>query len=591
MRALSLALLTTIGCGAGTAAEAVRPKETTAASALGQAECADVTSGAEPLVVDWKPEQRGDLEVAMKDGVAIVSYSCKGIKLLADCKLDGKYGYIGMTRKEQVLQLTSSDELSANLPLTGSQISAGLERGGSLDVAMIMVGKRRTTWAGPTAGDLKGECAGATHYVRGATVGAFALASGTHANVRASAQIFAAGTQGASSSAKDIKNRDGDPASCEKASPDAEAPPPQCGAPVRLVLAPIAPQPAGDAAEPGPAAAAGATEPAQVVCPAGLVESGGKCTKPEAAPSFQCQPGDRDACKQQCDKGHSGSCRALAELLAGASASAPSAAAPAQKACEAGEARACTVLGQLAPAGTGVAKDAAAAGKWLEKGCGGGDGAGCTALGKLTATDGPRALSLFEKGCSGGDVGGCAAAGAQYLGSGAPGAKRETLKARDFLSKACDGGDAASCASLGALYDAGDPQLPKQPILAEMMLRRGCVRGAVEACSGLGMALLSKQGGSESDAKMQLQRACAGRDMLACAALRVAFGDARLVVPDIKQRMALNTACMGGSARACANVALLDAASGNPIAAKPNLIRACSMGDAWGCFIQGKVGK
>jgi TPR repeat protein len=590
MRALSFALLTTIGCGAGTAAEVVRPKETTAASALGQAECADVASGAEPLVVDWKPEQRGDLEVAMKDGVAVVSYSCKGIKLLADCKLDGKYGYIGMTRKEQVLQLTSSDELQANLPLTGSQLSAGLERGSSLDVAMIMVGKRRTTWARPNAGDLTGECAGATHYVRGATVGAFALASGTHANVRASAQIFAAGTQGASASAKDIKNRDGDPAACEKASPDADAPPPQCGAPVRLVLAPIAPKPAAGAAESAPAAATAETEPTQAVCPAGLVESGGKCTKPEAAPSFQCKPGDADGCKQQCDKGHAGSCRELAELLARSS-SAGSAAAPAQKACEAGEARACTVLGQLARAGTGVAKDDAAAGKWLEMGCSGGDGAGCTALGKLSASDGARSLLLFEKGCSGGDVAGCAAAGAQHLGTGAPGAKRETLRARDFLSKACDGGDAASCASLGALYDAGDPQLPKQPILAEMMLRRGCMRGAMDACGGLGMLLLSKQGGNPNDAKMQLERACLGRDVLACAALKVAFGDARPVPIDVKQRMALNTACMGGSARACANVALLDAASGNTVAAKPNLTRACSMGDAWGCFVQSKVGK
>ena len=186
MRAHVLTLLMTVGCGAGTAAEATRPKEPVAV----QAECADVTAGAEPLVVDWNSEQRAELEVAMKDGVAVVAYDCEGIRLLSDCKLEGDYGYIGMKRKEQVLQLTSSDELQANLPLTGSQLGVDLERGSSLDVAMIMVGKRRSTWVGPTSGDLKGECAGATHYVRGATVGAFALASGSRANVRASAQIF-----------------------------------------------------------------------------------------------------------------------------------------------------------------------------------------------------------------------------------------------------------------------------------------------------------------------------------------------------------------------------------------------------------------
>jgi hypothetical protein len=63
------------------------------------------------------------------------------------------------------------------------------------------------------------------------------------------------------------------------------------------------------------------------------------------------------------------------------------------------------------------------------------------------------------------------------------------------------------------------------------------------------------------------------------------------VAPDVKQRMTLNTACMGGSARACANVGLLDAAAGNPVAAKPTIQRACTMGDAWGCFVQSKVGK
>lgn len=572
MRAYGVLLLTTIGCGAGTAAEAVRPKETTAAQALGQAECADVAAGAEPLVVDWKPEQRGDLEVAMKDGVAVVAYSCQGIKLLSECKLDGQYGYIGMTRKEQVLQLKSSDELQANLPLTGSQISAGLDRGASLDVAMIMVGKRRSTWSGPTSADLKGECAGATHYVRGATVGAFALASGTHANVRASAQIFAAGTQGSSASGKEVKNRDGDPAECEKASPDAEAPPAQCGAPVRLVLAPILPKAAG-AAEAEATAPPKVEEPAQAACPKGLVESGGKCTKPEAAAAFQCQPGDAAGCKEQCDKGHGGSCRELAELLARGAAPAD-AAGPAQKACDAGEARACTVLGKL-----NKGKDEAASAKWFEKACQGGDGAGCTAAGQ------------FDKGCAGGDVAGCAAAGAQHLGSGAPGAKRDVVKARFALSRACDGGDAASCASLGALYSAGDPQLPKQPILAEMMLRRACMRGSAEGCGGLGMALASKQGGDAADAKRQLERACLGREVVACAALKVAFGDARPVVPDVKQRMALNTACMGGSARACANVGLLDVAAGNAVAAKPSLQRACSMGDAWGCFVQSKVGK
>ena len=63
----------------------MRPKEATAATALQEGEpavCKDVKSGGEPLIVDWKQEQRGNLEIAMKDGVAVVAYSCDAIKLL-----------------------------------------------------------------------------------------------------------------------------------------------------------------------------------------------------------------------------------------------------------------------------------------------------------------------------------------------------------------------------------------------------------------------------------------------------------------------------------------------------------------------------
>src|SRR4051812_14195271 len=100
--AIAIAALTVVaaalagGGGPGSVAAAIRPDAPTAAGALGEpaGECHEVDSSAEPLVVDWKVEQRGDLEEAMHDGVAVVSYSCKGIKLLKECHIDGKYGFL-----------------------------------------------------------------------------------------------------------------------------------------------------------------------------------------------------------------------------------------------------------------------------------------------------------------------------------------------------------------------------------------------------------------------------------------------------------------------------------------------------------------
>ncbi|HSN98959.1 MAG TPA: hypothetical protein VLS89_11760, partial [Candidatus Nanopelagicales bacterium] len=130
---LSLPALTS--CGPGAAAETIRPNDPTAAEALGEpgGECREVGSTGEPLVVDWKPELRGDLEIAMREGVAVVSYSCEGIKLLKDCRIEGSYGYLGMTKKEQVVRLQNADELRANLPLSGGSIGGELARGSSLD--------------------------------------------------------------------------------------------------------------------------------------------------------------------------------------------------------------------------------------------------------------------------------------------------------------------------------------------------------------------------------------------------------------------------------------------------------------------------
>src|SRR5687768_4707056 len=86
--------ITTLGCGgAGGAARAIRPEATTGSSALGEStECRDVSRGSKPLVVDWKPEQRGDLEVAMSEGVAVVAYDCQRMELLTDCRVEGSYG-------------------------------------------------------------------------------------------------------------------------------------------------------------------------------------------------------------------------------------------------------------------------------------------------------------------------------------------------------------------------------------------------------------------------------------------------------------------------------------------------------------------
>ena len=584
------ALYLAFGCGPGTTAEAIRPKEQTAAEALGEGQCRDVSRGAEPLVVDWKPEERGELEVAMKEGVAVMAYSCDTIRLLEDCRLEGGYGFIGMTRREQVVQLESSDELKANLPLTGASIGGELERGATLDIAMILVGKRRTTWREASRADLSGSCDGATHYVRGAMVGAFALETGTRAKVRAAAELFAAEIGGGSQSSRRVQNRDGDPKDCAKSLPDADAPPPQCGAPIRLALMPIA---AAPSKEPASRPVVDATERSEPLCPAGLVASAGKCTAASSAPAYQCAADDVAECTAQCDKGHAGSCGSLGALLmSGPQRDEARAAGALKKGCDGKEGRACSLLGVLTAEGRGTAPDAKAAATLYRTACDLGDPLGCASLGRLhtdgrgVARDAGKALALLEQACHGGQDSACADA-AKLLTSSE--GDKNVARAAALHEKACLGTVAASCAELGELHEAG-AGVSKDPIRAEIFFQRGCVRGSAEACNGVGRMILAKPaGGSPDEARRYFQRACLGRSALACAALKVVYGETKPVFADMAQKQAMTRRCAGGSARDCAAVGLLDAAAMSPALGKPQLQRACTMGDRFACAVMAKL--
>jgi TPR repeat protein len=592
--ALLLLLPSLSGCGPGAAAEAIRPNDPTAASALGEAECHEVGSSGEPLVVDWKPEERGDLEIAMKEGVAVVAYSCTGIKLLKDCHVGKEdkdaYGFMGMTRKEQVVRLQNADEVRANLPLSGATIGGELERGSTLEIAMVLVGKTKTTREKPTKADLKGECDGATHYVRGAMVGAFAMDTGTSAKVRAAVEIFGASAGAGSSSGKQVQNKEGDISDCTKATPSSDTPPAQCGAPIRLVLHAIA----KDApAEPtaAPEAKGPAIEAPEQACPKGLVLSEGKCTAAATAAAYQCAPDNAEECKAQCDKGHAGSCGTLGALHAtgrGAQRDEGRAAELFKKACDGGEVKSCVHLGMMHTDGLGVGKDPAAAAKLFEKGCSGGEAAGCGLLGKAylagagVSADPARAASLLEQGCNGADDKSCGALGALYAEGN--GVQRDAARAAKLYQRACYGSDAASCSAGGLLYETGNG-VGKSPIIAGMMYQRACFRANWDACADQGRVELAKPGSNADMARRAFEMGCNFRSTFGCAVLKAAYGQNKIVAPDPARQQALRKSCSGGNARDCGTLGVLQIAQGLKQPGMTDLQMACTRGDAFACNV------
>src|SRR5690242_203497 len=109
MRKVSLfcaAVFVIEGCGTGSGGEAVRPEAPKASAVLGEKKCTDAKAPGEPLVVDWTGEERANLEIAMRSGVALVSYDCNTIRLL-DCVAQGDYRFFGVSAKEQVISLSN----------------------------------------------------------------------------------------------------------------------------------------------------------------------------------------------------------------------------------------------------------------------------------------------------------------------------------------------------------------------------------------------------------------------------------------------------------------------------------------------------
>lgn len=481
---LALALLLALaGCPSGKAAQVVQPEPPKVGAADPSMKPPSIEACKTPqrhdlMVVDWTPELRGDLEVAMKEGVALVSYDCRTLKLAGSCSLEGAYGYIGTTRREKQIELSSSDEVAANLPVGGlswlSDVGGKLGRESALLAKLVMVGKRSSARKAAERGGLQGGCDGATHFVRAATVGAFVVASGSKAELAASAKILGKGASAGSERSTKIRAQDGDLDACTASKPDDKAPPDQCGAVVRIELEPI-----GGAAPDAP-------ELAVPSCAPGFAVADGACVA--VSRPHQCRPGDAADCAAQCDAGDAASCATLAVMHRdglGAPKDWAKAAALAERACAKDVTAGCRTLAAAKLGGEGTARDPKGALALLDKACQAGDGLGCVDLGVARLADkklAPDAQYAFRRACyGGGEVEGCAWLGSLYEG-GKGGLAPNPKLAVPFFEKGCKEGSARACDGLGDLLKSGKGVPKKDPARARELFEQACNGGHAPAC-------------------------------------------------------------------------------------------------------------
>lgn len=560
----ALALLAFAGCNK-TVGDTLRPDDHTAAAATGaEPVCSGTPSRIKPLVVDWNPDDRVDLEAAMQGSVVVVKYDCPTMEILPGCTVEGSYSYAGVSRKEQVVQMTNMDEVNANIPVSSGSVGGEIQSGRAIDLATVLVGRQSTTLAFLERDRLTGQCDGATHFVRSASLGAFAMSTGSVGKAAVVAEMFGVGGGASSNSERSALNKDGNLDSCRNSTPDDENPPPECRAPVRIELIPLA-----DHAEKGESKAALEAEKqaaAENPCLPGYVFSDGICTLPSEATALICEPKDEAACKAECDKGSAGSCLNYGRILVNTKRK-DQAMVPFKKACEGDFTEACTALGETVymDADPEFAQYQAMMDQAFElvtQGCDGGDGYGCELRGDMFDTedynkyDRAKAFRAYTRSCDLGSSFGCYAAAMQQLkGRGIPVDVSGGLKT---LARSCEGGNSDECHTLAMIYDKGEYGAPTEPTkalklyslscamdwaycedagiaaeklgdleLAVKFFKRDCremEEGGSEACGRLGKMYVDGRGVDKDEAKGKemLEKACKnGYDQFSCDTLGI----------------------------------------------------------------------
>lgn len=448
-----------------------------------------VDTYAEPLIVDWNPNHRTDLEVMTRDKIAVVRYQKNEIKLLKDCYVDGAYGYVGVTKKEQFIRYDSSDELAANLPgifaLGGAKLGAEMEQGTTVDIGLVIVGKRTAVRTNAQRSELQGDCTGATHFVRGATIGAFAVQTGERSKMGSVAGLFGAGVSAKSASSRSVSNKDGSIDKCSTATTEQQKAPEGCGSLLRLELRPFdAPKKAAKDEKGNLVKSADIPE-----CSAGFVWDGAKCAKKGSAKAFACSGKDEAQCRDQCDKQNAKSCTQLALIYRNAGKDPPQAVAFFKKACGLGDESACAEFGSHLLQGSGIQKDEYKALETFQKACTAGDGLGCSFLGRMfrsgTATEPSesKAFGLFKRACDGGLSQGCVELGTMH--EQGIGTTRDYKKAIAYYQRACKADNPDGCAQLGIMYASGrGVELDRQKSIE--LFKNACDKNSAVGCTELG---------------------------------------------------------------------------------------------------------
>ncbi len=243
------ALSSTLACALGATKEDKRASGQSglmSQTAAGQDTC-DPKNHKRPFIIEWDATDMSSFEQHAANDVVFVRYEGCDLQVLDECRNESIRGEQGAYKPVEWtsgslerIDIGSEAELYAKLPLAKVSLGARVAGGETFHMEYYVAGTRTATRDAVYSADLEGRygCDGATHFVYGYNLGAFALASQARLEYETggSAFGFGAGGRGGRSYAADKKG--GDLSVCRA---DDATEVRGCKAPIRLTLRDIRP--------------------------------------------------------------------------------------------------------------------------------------------------------------------------------------------------------------------------------------------------------------------------------------------------------------------------------------------------------------
>lgn len=268
-------LVVTAACGGGSLPGTDPTRESGQSGLMGKSfagqNACNPKSHDKPFIIEWDATDMSMFESRAATDVIFVRYEGCNLKVLDGCANDSIRGAFGAYRpvewtsgSVEKMDIASENELYAKLPLGAATLGGRVQSGEKFRMEYFVSGVRTSTRPAVYRNELAKVpgCAGATHFVYGFALGAFALASEKKMSGEASVGFQGMGGGGKHASSANADKKGGVIESCRGETAKETR---TCQVPIRLMLrdmaegdAPASPPPDGAGNPTGPGAGASA---------------------------------------------------------------------------------------------------------------------------------------------------------------------------------------------------------------------------------------------------------------------------------------------------------------------------------------------